>query len=144
MRAHVIATSCILRVKGLASMRFRSMLLGAIAIVSLEVGLTTRSFAQGWEEAAPIVIGIVEKVISANSSSAAQRELEQNFQLINSKLDHITDLLQQLPNVVKAALQGNCSPPLCWMSDVQGSLNIADRGFCGSAQRQCVDLRVGP
>jgi len=35
-------------------------------------------------------------------------------------------------------------PPLCWMSDVQGSLNIADRGFCGSAQRQCVDLRVGP
>jgi len=38
----------------------------------------------------------------------------------------------------------NCSPPLCWMSDVQGSLNIADRGFCGSAQRQCVDLRVGP
>ncbi len=44
----------------------------------------------------------------------------------------------------RMVLNGNCSPPLCWMSDVQGSLNIADRGFCRSAQRQCVDLRVGP
>jgi len=45
---------------------------------------------------------------------------------------------------LRELVRRNCSPPLCWMSDVQGSLNIADRGFCGSAQRQCVDLRVGP